>query len=242
MEISAPGIILSVTPFSEADAIASIFFEDHGVYRGLARGGRSRAHAALWQAGNLAEARWIARLSDQLGVFVAEPIHAAAALAMDDPWQNAMLASICAVAEVALPEREAHPRIFAGLLHLVAHLTQGMTLLPDIIRWEAGLLQDLGYGMDLATCAVDGGTDNLAFVSPRTGRAVSAHAAGIWKEKLLPLPRFLISEEIGEAPDWAAGLKLTGHFLARDAFGAQHKGMPAARMMLQDKVEKHVLF
>ncbi len=238
MEVSAPGIVVAVTPFGENDAVVSVFTEAEGIYRGLAKGGQSRAKASLWQTGNLVQARWIARLEDQLGAFSAELIHAGAALAMDDPWALGILSSVCAVTEQALPERTAHPAIFRGLLHLIAHGSAGADLLGDMVRWEAGLLQELGYGLDLSACAVTGARTGLAFVSPRTGRAVSVEGAGLWKEKLLTLPTFLLDDAPGDMAQWHDGLRLTGHFLARDAFGLRHRPVPQARVRLEEKVRK----
>jgi len=235
MEILAPGIVLSVAPFSEGDALVSVFSEEHGVYRGLAHGGLSRAKASLWQQGNLVQARWVARLADQLGSFSAELIHPGAAMAMDDAWSLGILSSACAVAETALPEREPHAAIFRGLLHLVVHAPEGAPLLADMVRWELGLLRELGYGLDLSQCALTGTSDTLAFVSPRTGRAVCAEAAGLWKERLLKLPKFLTGDTDGDMEQWADGMRLTGHFLARDAFGLHHRPVPAARSMLEEK-------
>lgn len=238
MEVAAPGILLSVTPYGEGDAVAAIFFEDHGIYRGLARGGLSRGKAAIWQTGNLVEARWLARLADQLGTFSAEQIHASAALAMHDPMALAILLAVCAVADGALPERQPHPAVFRGLLHLIAHNSQAVALVPDVIRWELGLLQDLGYGLDLSACALTGSTEDLAYVSPRTGRAVCAAAAGLWKERLLRLPAFLTSDAPPDLAQMADGLALTRHFLARDAFGLHHKPLPGARSLLEERVNK----
>ena len=115
MDWDAPAIVLDARPFGEGDAIATVMTEEHGLHRGLARGGASRAQAGLWQPGNLVQVRWVARLSDQLGSFSAEMIHAGAAFVMDDPLALSMLSAVCAVAEGALPEREPHPRAFHGL-------------------------------------------------------------------------------------------------------------------------------
>ncbi len=231
MEWSAAGIILAASPYGEGDALASLFTEEHGVTRGLARGGLSRARASTWQAGNLVEARWVARLADQLGSYTAELVHAGAALAMQDALDLAILSSACAVAEGALPEREPHPRVFRGLLHLLVHLD-----VAGLIEWELGLLADLGFGLDLSRCAVTGATEGLAFVSPKTGRAVCEHAAGAWRERLLPLPPFLLGGSAPSPAELQQGLRLTGHFLARDAFGARHRPVPGARVMLYDRV------
>ncbi len=235
MEWTAPAIILDVRPYGEADALATVMTEEHGAHRGLARGGQSRRHAATWQPGNLVQVRWTARLADQLGSFSAEMVHPAAAAVMDDRLGLAMLTAACAVAEGALPERESHPRVFAGLLHLLSHLPRGPTMLAELIRWEAELLAELGYGMDLNACAVTGSRD-LAYVSPRTGRAVSAEGAGDWAARLLPLPRLLLNGEDGTVQDWRDGLALTGHFLARDVFALRHLPLPAARQALADRL------
>jgi DNA repair protein RecO (recombination protein O) len=110
-------------------------------------------------------------------------------------------------------------------------------MLPDVVRWEAALLSDLGYGMDVSVCAVTGQTAGLAFVSPRTGRAVTDEAAGTFTDRLLPLPGFLTGANTSNAADWRDGLRLTGHFLARDAFGHHHRALPQARQMLYDRVK-----
>ncbi len=235
MEWTAPGIILQAAPFGEGDALAAIFTEDHGVTRGLAKGGASRARAATWQTGNLVEARWVARLADQLGSFTAELVHPGAALAMQDGLSLAVLCAACAVAAGALPEREPHPAVFRGLLHLIVHLGAGAAV-ASLVEWECGVLAELGYGLDFSACAVTGATDGLAFVSPRSGRAVSEDAAGIWRERLFRLPPFLTRGGPADAADLADGLRITGHFLARDAFGLRHLPLPPARRMLMDRM------
>jgi DNA repair protein RecO (recombination protein O) len=236
MEWDAPAIILDARPFGEGDAIATVMTEAHGAHRGLARGGASRSRAALWQPGNLAQIRWVGRLADQLGSFTAELVHPAAALAMDDPLQLAMLTAACAVAEGALPEREAHPRVFDGLLQLIARLSDGPALLAGQIRWEALLLADLGYGLDLSSCPVTGATEGLVYVSPKSGRALSAEGAGKWTPRMLPLPGFLVGEDASDPVQWRDGLRLTGHFLARDVFGLRHRPLPLTRQALYDRV------
>lgn len=238
MEWDEPGIILSVRPYGEGDGIANVLTPSRGAHRGLARGALSRRGVGTWQPGNAVQARWVGRLADQLGTFSAELVHPAAALAMDDRLALAQLASACAVADGALPEREPHPNIFESLLRLVAGIPAKALGPADLIRWEALLLAELGYGMDLGRCAVTGATQGLAFVSPRTGHAVTAEAAGVWKEKLLRLPKLLLpgSDDAGNPADWRDGLRATGHFLARDAFGIQHLPLPQPRLALYDLV------
>jgi DNA repair protein RecO (recombination protein O) len=236
MDWDAPAIVLDARPYGEGDAIATVMTSEHGAHRGLARGGAARGRTAIWQPGNLVHVRWVARLAEQLGSFSAELVHPGAALAMDDALALAMLSAACAVAEGSLPEREPHTRVFDGMLHLIAHLSRGEAMLSDLIRWETVVLADLGYGLDLTSCAVTGETSGLAFVSPRTGRAVTAAGAGIWAERLLRLPSFLVGGNEAAPMDWCDGLRLTGHFLTRDAFGHQHRPLPPARQMLYDRV------
>jgi DNA repair protein RecO (recombination protein O) len=233
MEWEDAAIVLEVRPFGEADAIVAVLTPEHGVHRGLARGGLSRTRAALWQPGNVVRARWVGRLAEQLGSISAEMVYPAAAEAMEDPLALSMLRAACAIAQGALPERVAHQRLFAGMLHLLAHLPEGATMLADLIRWEAALLAELGYGLDLSP-PPGGGNVPLAYVSPRTGRAVTESDAGEWKPRLLRLPMLLLHDEPGTPADWRDGLRLTGHFLARDAFGHQHRPLPPPRLALYD--------
>ncbi|RAI59134.1 DNA repair protein RecO [Roseicella frigidaeris] len=253
MEWQAPAVVLDARPLGESGAVVSLLTEALGRHAGLAKGGASRAQAPVWQRGNLVEARWVARLPEQLGSLTGELVHPAAALAMEEPLALALLSAACAVAEAALPERVPHPRCFQGLVSLVARLSQGAgdgagqgagqaaALLPDYVRWEAALLGELGYGLDLGRCAATGTAEELVFVSPRTGRAVSAAAGAPWRDRLLPLPPYLLGQSAGEGPaDWLAGLRLTGHFLARDVFAERPEGLPQARALLQDRVARRV--
>lgn len=238
VEWTAPAIVLEVRPHGEGGAVVSLLTGEFGRHAGLAKGGASRAQAGLWLPGNLVEAHWIARLPDQLGALAAEMVHPAAALAMDDPLALALLSSACAIAADALPEREPHPRAFAALVPVIGHLAGGAEgVLADYIRWEALVLAELGYGLNLEACALTGATEGLTHVSPRTGRAVSAAAAAPYAPRLLPLPAFLRApDDPGEPAAWEAGLRLTGHFLERDAFGARHRPLPEARHRLADRV------
>lgn len=243
MEWDAPAIVLNVRPFGEGDTVATVMTAGHGAHRGLARGGASRGGAsrggaAVWQPGNLVQARWVGRLADQLGHFSAELVHPAAALAMEDRLELAMLTAACAVAEGALVEREPHPRVFAGLLHLIANLPRGAAILADLIRWEALLLADLGYGLDLSSCPVTGAITGLLYVSPKSGRALTEAGAGRWTPRMLKLPPLLLHDGEGDAPQWRDGLLLTGHFLARDVFGLRHAPLPLARQALYEQVAR----
>ncbi|MFT8244413.1 DNA repair protein RecO [Roseomonas sp. BN140053] len=238
MEWEAPAIVLDARPMGEGGAVVTLLTEEQGRHAGLAHGGASRNQAPIWQPGNLVEARWKARLAEQLGSLTGELVHPTAALAMEDRLALSLLSSACAVAAEALPEREPHPRAFRALVPVLAHLGEGArAVLPDYLRWEVLLLSELGYGLDLDSCAATGTREALTHVSPRTGRAVSAGAAEPFLDRLLPLPGFLRDPDLPSGPaDWVAGLRLTGHFLARDAFGARHRAVPDAREMFYDRV------
>lgn len=238
MEWTAPAVVLEVRPHGEGGAVITLLTEEHGRHAGLAKGGGSRRQAGLWLPGNLVEAHWVARLADQLGSLAGEMVHPAAALAMEEPLALALLSSACAIATDALPEREAHPRLFQAMVSLIGHLAGGAEgVMADYVRFEALLLAELGYGLDLSACALTGARQGLTHVSPKSGRAVAGEAAGIWIDRLLPLPDFLLAEEQrGDPAAWLAGLRVTGHFLERDAFGARHRPVPAARAMLVDRV------
>lgn len=236
-EWEGPAVVLSARPHGESGAVVTLLTEALGRHPGLARGGQSRAQAALWQAGNLVEARWVARLADQLGTVSGELVHPAAAMAMDDPLALDVLLAACAVADAALPEREPHPAAFHGLVALVVQLARAPARgVVSLVRWEVALLAELGYGLDLSACAATGMAENLVWVSPRSGRAVSAEAGAPYADRLLRLPGFLLGGPAGGPAEWLAGLRLTAHFLERDAFGQHHRPLPASRARLEERV------
>jgi DNA repair protein RecO (recombination protein O) len=232
MDWTDEGIVLSARRHGEAHAIASLLTRAHGRHAGLVHGGWGQKRAAL-QPGNAVHVRWRARLSEHLGTFAVEPGTGAAARLFNDPLRLAALASACALADSALPEREPHPAVHDALGGLLAALTQDAPGWPEAyVRWEIRLLGDLGFGLDLKRCAATGTEEDLAFVSPRTGRAVSAGAAGPWREKLLPLPGFLTGGSAAGADAVAKGLALTAHFLERHVFAPHGRTLPAARRRL----------
>lgn len=244
MEWEAPALVLSAAPYGEGSAIAHVLTGEYGLYHGLARGGSSSRGRAVWQTGNLVRARWTARLPEQLGNITAETVHASSARILDAPLPLAMLASLCALADGCLPEREPHPAIFQGLASLLARISLDpqwavAEAMPEIVRWELLLLSELGFGLDLAHCALGGNPDDLRWVSPRTGRAVSDERAGEWRSRLLPLPGCVLHpDQVGSPVDWYDGLRLTGHFLQRDAFGQRHRPVPEARCRLLDMIAR----
>jgi DNA repair protein RecO (recombination protein O) len=240
MEWSDEAIVLATRPHGETGVIASLLTERHGRHAGFIPGGVSRKARPLWQPGNLLAVTWKARLAEQLGHYGAELSEPYAARALDDAAALAGLAAACAVIDAALPEREPHPAMFAGFRALLGAL--GYDGWPAIyVRLELGLLQELGFGLDLESCALTGTREELAYVSPRTGRAVSRAAAEPYKEKLLALPSFLSTGLAGgglpeDRDQLVKGLELTGYFLERHVFWPHNKALPAARSRFMELV------
>lgn len=228
MEWQDQGTVLSVRPHGESSAIVEVFTAGHGRHAGVVRGGTSRRIAPILQPGAELAVVWRARLEDHIGAFTLEPLRSRAGL-MSDRQALAALNSVCALLRVSLPEREAHGdlwRVTGGLLDRLAEAGWQ----PDYLAWELRLLEELGFGLDLTSCAVTGENDRLAYISPRTGRAVSASAAGEWADRLFPMPPILA----GRGRDGLAdALKITGYFLARElAPVLGGKSLPEARARL----------
>ncbi|MGN6515296.1 MAG: DNA repair protein RecO [Rhizomicrobium sp.] len=235
MEWSDDAIVLSVRAHGESSAILETLTRAHGRHSGLVRGGASRKSKAALQPGNSVHLVWRARLNEHLGNFIAEPMAARAGHLIENRKSLVGLNAFTAVVSQSLPEREAHQSVYeAGELLLDAIANEDFAhWSPLYVRWELGLLDELGFGLDLSQCAATGETEDLEFVSPRSGRAVGRAAAAPYKERLLKLPAFLLgSQNEASAADVAAGLKLTGYFLLERVLRPHGKEMPAARLRL----------
>jgi DNA repair protein RecO (recombination protein O) len=237
MDWREEGVILSMRTHGESAAIIEVFTRGHGRHAGVVRGGASRRMAAHLQPGTQVMAGWRARLSEHIGAFTVEPLRSRAH-AMADRLALAGLTSVCAVLRATLPEREPHPALWDVTLPLLDDLGGG-TWPSAYLRWELRLLEELGYGLDLTACAVTGRRDDLAFVSPKTGRAVSRGAAGQWVEKLFHLPAGLTGGAILDQAGLMQGLAITTHFLTRELAEAQGgKPLPEARGRLVDLLNR----
>lgn len=238
----APALVLSTFPLGETNARVHVLTEEHGLLHGVAYGARSRAGSALWQPGNVVKIRFQIRSAGAMPRLSGELLYGSSFRLLDTPLALSMLQSVCVLADTALPEGEPCPALFAKTLKLLTFLGIDPPLseregLPQVVRWEMALLADLGFGLNTSCCAVTGATTGLSYISPRTGRAVTDEGAGEWKDRLLPLPAFLLSDQdIGTMADWLAGLQLTRYFLVRDAYGQRHAPLPAARERLEARV------
>jgi len=238
MNWSDDGIVLSARKHGETSVIVTLMTAKHGCHAGLVRGGAGRRARGLYEAGNFVTADWRARLEEHLGTYTCELLKPNAALVLDDPIKLAGLSAACAVTERALPEREPHPELYESLSALVSAIEEE-NWLRYYVHWELGILTDLGFGLDLTSCAATGTQENLIYVSPKSGQAVSEEAGAPYKEKLLPLPRFLLeSSADGEVSsgDLASGLELTGYFLERQVFIHHKSGGPSARARFVDRL------
>jgi len=238
MEWSDDAIVLSVRVHGESAGILEALTRDHGRHLGLVRGGSSSKGRATLQPGNRVKLVWRARLSEHLGVYTVELARARAAEMFEQRAALSGLNAFSAVAAAVLPEREPHEAAYEGadaLLDAIAsHAFSDWA--PLFVHWEIGLLNQLGFGLDLARCAATGSVDDLIYVSPRTGRAVSREAGEPYRDRLLPLPPFLLGRQAGVAgaADLLAGLKLTAHFLDQWMLMPHDKTVPEARQRLTD--------
>lgn len=232
MEWQGDGLILNTRRHGENSVIIDVLTRDKGRHMGLVRGGRSRAMRPVLQAGNLVNVVWRARLEDHLGGFSVDPHRMIVAGIIDDIHRLAALTTITTLASL-LPEREPHPRIYDASLLLIEHLQDDAIWPAVLVKWEMGLLEELGFGLDLSKCAASGETTGLTHVSPRTGRAVCAREAEPWKDKLLALPAFVAGTPgAPTSAEVVQGLKLTGHFLARHIFEPRGFSVPEQRQRI----------
>lgn len=229
--------VLSARAHGETGAVVDLLTETRGRWSAHVAGGASRRMKPFLQAGARVEATYRARVSDQLGSARLEPVGEGPSVLFDDGLALAGLASAAAVAQGALPEREPHPGAFLAFEALLGALEHEAVWPAVYVRFEVGLLEEVGFGLDLSACAVTGEMDDLIWVSPKSGRAVSAKAGAPYADRLLTLPPFLLGAQAGLGPgDVGAGLALTAHFLERFVFHAQNRPLPPARVWLEDRL------
>ncbi len=240
MDWTDQGIVLSARKHGESSAIVTLLTSAYGVHAGLVRGGNGKRKRGDLQPGNKVQAHWRARLAEHLGNYTCELSHAHAATLLGDANKLACLSAALAVTEQSLPERQPHPAIFEGLSVLLESLKGDIW--PSVyVKWEVGLLGELGFGLDLRSCASTGSTKNLVYVSPKSGRAVSRGAGEPYLKSMLALPAFLMTSGVaGETREIIDGLALTGYFLERHVFALAGKKQPAARRRLVERLSRHV--
>lgn len=229
MEWQAEGTVIARRPHGENAVIIDVLTAENGRHRGLVPGGASSKRAAMLQPGARLDLRWRARREDQLGTFTVQPLRLRSGL-MGDPLALAGLNAICAMLVFALPEHDPHPALAQRTEALLDKIEAGHDWAAEYLHWEMALLAEMGFGLDLHSCAVTGATEGLTYVSPKSGRAVSRQGAGDWADKLLPLPAILGGAGDNRGRGLAEGLAITGHFLTtRLAAELVGRALPAAR-------------
>ena len=240
MRIETQAIILAVRAHGEHGAIVRALTPADGVQPGFVRGGRSRRLRPILLPGNLVQAEYRARTEEQLAQLTVELVHSRAPL-LAEALPAAAIDWASALTAAALPEGQAYPRLYEaldGVLGAVEASPNAKGWAAALVRYELLLLAELGFGLDLAQCAATGGTEDLVVVSPRSGRAVSRAGAGEYRDRLLPLPPFLLAGGAAEWDDIVAGFRLTGHFLARDLLIERQADILAARERLMERLRR----
>jgi DNA repair protein RecO (recombination protein O) len=216
MEWTDEGIVLGVRRHGEANAILELMTPAHGRHLGLVRGGSGTRMRPVLQPGNSVSAVWRARLDEHLGHYMVEGLRLRAGGLLTDSHALYGITHLAALLRL-LPERDPHPMVYSALEAIVDHLVEAEFVGSLVVRFELLMLSELGFGLDLGSCAATGATSDLIYVSPKSGRAVSRSAGEAWQHKLLPLPTFLWrdEEEGPPATEVDSGFALTGFFLSR---------------------------
>lgn len=241
MRIEAPAIVVAVAPHGEHGAVVRLLTADHGLQACYVRGARGRRLRPVLMAGNLVQATIASRTEAQLGQGTIELGHSRAPL-FGEPLPAAAIDWACALTATALPEGQSYPRLFNALDGLLAAIEAAPSASgwgAALVRYELLLLAELGFGLDLASCAVSGSTERLAAVSPKSGRAVTAEVAESYAGRLLPLPAFVGGGGPGRGwSDILEGLALTGHFLSRDILVDRARPAGEARARLVERLRR----
>ncbi|MDR2107571.1 MAG: DNA repair protein RecO [Holosporaceae bacterium] len=220
-------VILSSRPFGENFKIVTAFNRSHGKVSGLLKGTKIAP-----QAGDISDILWRGRSAEQLGIFKIENIFSPFACVFNDSIGIFALESVCFICSGGLPEKAPHPKLFDSLKTLLLSIPQQNWLVNYAI-FEVNFLSEIGFGLSLSKCAVSGETEDLRYISPKTGCAVTGKVGEKYKDRLFSLPRFLISaSESPTAEDVFASLKITGHFLDIYFHGINNRGLPPSRKYL----------
>ncbi len=227
------GAVLAARPHGETSVIVEVLTPGHGRHAGVVRGGASRKMAATLQPGAQVDVTWKARLDEHLGAFSIEPLRSRAALVMQDRLALSGLNAVCAMLVMVLPEREEHPPLYHRTIALLDLLDRSDVWPLAYLQWEMALLDELGFGLDLTACAATGVNEDLCYVSPKSGRAVSAQGAGDWADRLLPLPGVMLGRGDADTSDILLALGTTGYFIEHRLIRSLgDRPMPAARQRL----------
>ena len=240
MHVDASAIVCAVRPHGEHGAIVRALTPDDGLLAGYVRGGRSRRLRPVLVPGNLVRAEYRARTAEQLPALTVELIESRAML-IAEPLPAAAIDWATSLTAAALPEAQPYPALHLaldGVLGAIVAAPSARGWTAALVRYELLLLASLGFGLDLSACVATGARGDLAFVSPRSGGAVSRGAGEPYRDRLLPLPPFLVQGGESGWGDLLDGLELTGHFVARDLLPGRAAEVLAARERLLERLKR----
>lgn len=241
MHLRTRALVCAIRPHGEHGVIARLMTPENGLMAGYVRGGRSRRIRPVLLAGNIVEAEFRARTEEQLAGLTVELVTSRSGL-YAEPLAASAIEWSCALTAAILPESQSYPQLYAaldGLLGAIEAAPSARRWASALVRYELLLLSELGFGLDLSQCTVTGSSDDLDWVSPKSGGAVSAMAGEAYRAKLLALPAFIMNG--GEVPNWEAifdGFRLTGHFLARHLLDDRRNNVMAARERLVERLRR----
>jgi DNA repair protein RecO (recombination protein O) len=237
---STPAIICAARAHGEHGVIVRALTEAHGLVSGYVSGGRSRMMRPVLVPGNSVAGEWRERGGERLASMTVEPLHSRAAL-LEEPLAATAIDWLTALTAATLPPEHPYPPLYQaleGVLGAIEAAPGARGWAATIVRYEALLLAELGFGLDLSSCAVTGGTDDLIWISPKSARAVSRAGAAGYEDRLLALPGFLLTGGTGDWPAVIDGLAITGHFLARSLLTERRSPVMAARERLVDRLAR----
>jgi len=238
MDWREEGILIGTRRYGENSVIVELFFKKKGRHLGVVRGGSSKKLNPILQLGNQLDAHWRARLEDHLGSFSIDLVKSRASLIMMDRSALAGLSSVCGLLNFCLPEREGNERLYDKTFNLLEAIASNKQWFLDYLSWELTLLEELGFGLDLSSCAVTGSLKNLKYISPKSARAVSFKGAGEWSNRLLPLPKCFLGLDYGKE-DLMQGFFVTGYFLENKvASSIGQKLIPSSRNRLIELIRQ----
>lgn len=233
------GIVLDALKYGDHDAIVTVFTRERGLCRGVLKGGTRSKQRAMIEPGNKVQVEWNARLSEHLGTWHMELREEIAARVLSHRLKLTALGSLCAMLKLSLAEQDAHPRLYAQLMHLLETLQHEENWLPAYVHFELALLEESGFGLDLEQCAATGTRENLRYISPKSGRAVSAEAGQPYHDRLLPFSNALRPELRNPVmQDIADGLRVTGFFLQHWLLESLQASLPAIRQQFAEILVK----
>ncbi len=236
------GVLLATRRHGESSAILEVFTELHGRHLGVLRGGSSRRVVPTLQLGAQMHVEWGGRLHEHIGNFRIEPIKSRAAPILSDRLALGALTSVCALLVRSLPEREPNSKFYAPTVELLDSIGHSGNWIAEYLSWELQLLEQIGIGLDLESCAATGATGDLAYISPKSGKAVSRRGAGRWANRLLPLPKCMLDKQFDGFKPIADGLRTTGYFLERGLISKRDQSpIPSARTRFVEAVERRSL-